>query len=346
MSVTGPRAERTNATAADRPRESGDADRPRPTGADIAVSGNARSSSAKRTLDITVLAGGPSDEREVSLESGRAVTGALHRVGHRVAMRDVSPADLSALERPCDLVFIALHGAFGEDGTLQAELERRGLPYTGSGPEASRLAMDKAAAKTRFEQTGLPTPAYAVVEAGDAERVNGFPLPAVVKPVASGSSVDTTIARTHDALRESVRRVTKRHGRALVEAYIDGPELTVGIVGGEALPVCEVRPAREFYDYQAKYLDDRTQYLFDPDLPRALLAEVQAMSLAAHRALGCRVLSRVDWMVQAETMEPFLLEINTIPGFTSHSLVPKAAAQVGWSFETLCERIVSLSLGS
>ena len=138
--------------------------------------------------------------------------------------------------------------------------------------------------------------------------------------------------------------VVDRYGEALVEQYIDGNELTVGILGERALPVCEIRTKREFYDYDAKYIDDDTQYLFDLDLPTALLERVQALSIDAHRALGCCVFSRVDWMVDAATLEPFVLEVNTIPGFTSHSLLPKAAARVGMSFEQLCGRIVELSL--
>ncbi len=300
---------------------------------------------AVESLDITVLAGGPGPEREVSLDSGRAVHAALGRLGHRVEMYDIHADDLSALERPADFVFIALHGEFGEDGTLQAELDERGLRYSGSGAEASRLAMDKAAAKERFERAGVATPRYEVV---DSLRLKGladrFATPAVVKPVSSGSSVDTTVARSAAALERAAAEVVQRYGRALVEEYIAGRELTVGILGDEALPVCEIRTKREFYNYQAKYLDDDTQYLFDPDLPAGVLEGVQRLSLAAHRALGCRVFSRVDCMLDATTMQPYFLEVNTIPGFTSHSLVPKAAARRGINFDELCQRIIELSL--
>lgn len=297
------------------------------------------------TLDVTVLAGGPGVEREVSLNSGAAVSEALQRLGHRVALCDISPDDLSALERHADLVFVALHGEFGEDGTIQAELKARGLRYTGTGPAASRLAMDKAASKHRFEQAGIPTPPFVVVDdprrEGLAER---FPTPAVVKPVSSGSSVDITIARTAGDLESAAVAVCAKYGRALIERYVAGPELTVAILGDEALPVCEIRTEREFYDYQAKYLDDTTQYLLDVDLPERLLARVKALSLAAHRVLGCRVFSRVDWMIDGRTLEPYLLEVNTIPGFTTHSLFPKAAARAGLSFEQFCQRILDLSL--
>lgn len=301
---------------------------------------------AATALTITVLAGGPGAEREVSLNSGRAVFEALQRLGHRVELLDVSPADLSALDRPADVVFIALHGEFGEDGTLQEELDRRGLCYCGSGAAASKLAMDKVQTKKCFERSGIPTPCYEVVSSetlpGLAKR---WSLPVVIKPIGSGSSVDTSIVRTVDALERSARSVVQEYGSALVERYVNGPELTVGILGDQALPVCEICPAREFYDYQAKYIDDDTQYVFDPTLSPALLQRVQELSLRAHRKLGCRVFSRVDWMVDADSLEPFALEVNTIPGFTNHSLLPKAAAKAGISFEQLCQRIVELSMG-
>ena len=296
-------------------------------------------------LDITVLAGGPGLEREVSLMSGAAVYEALQRLGHQVVMCDIGPDDLSALERPADFVFIALHGEFGEDGTVQAELEARDLPYSGTNSAASRMAMDKVLAKRRFMETGLPTPRFEVV---DRERLvelgSQSPVPAVVKPTASGSSVDTTIVREPGELRRAAANLIEKYGLALVERYIDGPELTVGVLDNTALPVCEIQTNREFYDYQAKYFDDSTQYLFDLDLPEAFLGHLQALSMRAYQALGCAVFGRVDWMVEAATQEPYLLEINTIPGFTSHSLVPKAAARIGITFDELCQRIVEVSL--
>jgi D-alanine-D-alanine ligase len=298
-----------------------------------------------RPLTITVLAGGPGPEREVSLQSGKAVYDALCRLGHRTTRCDVNPDDLSALDRTADVVFIALHGEFGEDGSLQAELDARGIPYCGSGPAASRLAMDKAATKERLVRNNLPTPPYEVVEPGGAAGLAArFPTPAVVKPVASGSSVDTTIARTPEVLEDATARLLNRYGRSLVERYIAGPELTVGILDDTALPVCEIRTRREFYDYEAKYIDDDTEYRFDVDLPAPLLKRVEALSVATHRVLGCRVFSRVDWMVDAATLEPYILEVNTIPGFTSHSLLPKAAARIGIGFDELCQRIVDRSM--
>ncbi len=295
-------------------------------------------------LRITVLAGGPGMEREVSLNSGAAVHAALQRMGHQVALRDIGPDDLAALDVPADFVFIALHGEFGEDGTLQAELESRGIRYSGSDAVSSRLAMNKVESKRTFERAGVATPSFVVLDRGNFdELLPGLQLPAVIKPVSSGSSVDTNIVRTHEALSSAAALVVNRYGEALVEQYIKGYEFTVGILGAEALPVCEIRTKREFYDYQAKYIDDDTQYLFDLDVPSTLLARVQRISLQAHKALGCRVFSRVDCMVDQVTLEPFVLEVNTIPGFTSHSLVPKAAARVGMSFDQLCQRIIELS---
>ena len=300
-----------------------------------------------RPLDVTVLAGGPSAEREVSLDSGRSVHAALTRLGHVAAIHDVGPDNLAALDRPVDFVFIALHGEFGEDGTVQAELNARGVPYSGSGAEASRLAMDKAESKRCFLRAGVPTPDFEVVDALNRDEVmQRFALPAVVKPVASGSSVDTYIIRARDELHTRIDTVIASHGAALVERFVAGPELTVGILGDEALPVCEIRTRREFYDYDAKYVDDSTEYLFDLDLPRSLVERVQTLSVEAHKALGCSVCSRVDWMVDATTLEPFALEVNTIPGFTGHSLLPKAASQIGLNFDGLCQRIIDLSLGA
>jgi len=299
-----------------------------------------------RRLSIMVLMGGPSAERSVSLASGEAVAAALESRGHHVSRADVSPEDLSAVERAdVDLVFVALHGSFGEDGQLQHILEQRGLRYTGSDSKASRLGMDKIEAKRRFARAGVPTPPFVVAdESGRGHVAMDFPFPVVVKPADQGSSVDCSIVRQASELDAAVTHVVDRYGRCLVERYIRGPELTVGILAGRALPICQIRSATAFYDYQAKYGDDRTEYLFDIDLPGELLQQVQRLSVTAFEALGCRDMSRVDWMVDAATGQPYCLEVNTIPGFTSHSLLPKAAARAGISFGDLCEQIVGLAM--
>lgn len=292
-------------------------------------------------LEITVLAGGPGVEREVSLNSGTMVRDALKRKGHHAIMLDIGPEDLAALDVPADMIFVALHGVFGEDGQVQRLLEERGIPYCGSDAEASALAMDKVSAKAKMIEREIPTPRFDLIKPARLEEsIERMDLPVVVKPRASGSSVETYIARTREQLRASLESVVGKFGAALVERYIAGPELTVGIFGDAALPVCQIRTKREFYDYQAKYIDDDTEYLFDIDLPDELLARVQALSLAAHRALDCRDFSRVDWLVDEATLEPYAIEVNTIPGMTSHSLLPKAAARAGISFDDLCQRVV------
>ena len=299
----------------------------------------------QRKLAITVLAGGPSGERDVSLQSGRCVAEALVSRGHDVQIADIAPDNLGALTREVDCVFVALHGRFGEDGEVQRILEERSLAYTGSGPAACALAMDKAASKDRFAKLGIPTPRYTVAtDRTIREAVAAWKPPVVVKPVSEGSSLACHIIREYQQFRLTVELLVAEYGRCLIEDYIPGLELTVGILGDRALPVLEIRTRREFYDYQAKYLDDDTQYDFDINLPAELLGRVVKMSLAAHRALGCRDFSRVDWRVDARRLEPYVLEVNVIPGLTSHSLLPKAAARVGIPMPELCQIIVDSAL--
>jgi len=299
------------------------------------------------TLTIGVLMGGPSRERRVSLDSGRAVAEALRELGHDVRPADVRPGDVTAeLVRDIDVAFVALHGAWGEDGGVQGELDTLGVCYTGSGPEASRLAMDKVAAKERFSEAGIPTPAFRVLASGDEEMLEeameriGPDL--VVKPIAEGSSIDLYMTDSLSALRDAVEKVWARGEPALVERCIAGREFTVGVLGESPLPMLEIRTDSGRYGYKEKYLSGSTQYIFDHGLPDDVEERTVTAALAAHRALGCRDLSRVDMMITPEG-EPEILEVNTIPGFTRHSLVPKAAAQVGLSFGRLCERIVALA---
>lgn len=300
-------------------------------------------------LDVTVLMGGPSAEREVSLMSGEAVAAALTRGGHRVRRADISPRDVSALDRKdIDVVFIALHGEFGESGEVQELCELRSLPYTGAGPRASRIGLDKAASKQLFKQAGLATPDWMIIEEFHTPQtyrpwLEEFSLPVVVKPVTGGSSVDVTIARDEETRDTALDELLDRYGRTLVEKYVPGRELTVGILGTQALPVLEVIPAGEFYDLHAKYDDDAgTQYVFDHGLGDRLTRHLQRDALTAHEAVGCRDLSRVDFVL-AEDGTPQVLEINTIPGFTSHSLLPMAAARVGIDFDELVDRLVRMA---
>ncbi len=293
---------------------------------------------------ITVLMGGPSAEREVSLHTGAAIANALESLGHQVRRADVRPDDLSALDAPADMVFIALHGTWGEDGQLQAILEERGIRYTGCDPQASALAMNKVRTKRRFIEVGVPTAPFEHVTPSNAGAVaEGFELPAVVKPVAEGSSVGCAIARDRPSFSSAVRRLVDDYGEALAERFVDGPELTVGVLAGQALPVCQIQPSSDFYDYHAKYEADDTAYLFEIELPEGLVRRVQQLSEQAFEALGCRDMARIDWIV-ASSAEPFCLEVNTIPGFTDHSLLPKAAARAGIGFADLCQRIVDLAM--
>ncbi|MGD8451420.1 MAG: D-alanine--D-alanine ligase [Phycisphaerae bacterium] len=305
---------------------------------------NSPHTTTERRLRVTVLRGGPSPERDVSLVSGQAVADALRRRGHDVFEADIHPDHLEALSQPADMVFPALHGTFGEDGVLQHIMESRGIRFVGSGAQASALAMDKVASKQRVLDMGLPTPAYEVwTTDATPDNLPKLPLPLVVKPADQGSSVDTFVVREPAELPPAITTVVQHFGRALVEQYIAGDELTVGIIGGEALPPICVRPRRAFYDYTAKYQDDATEYLFDAGHPESLLTQAQEWSRRVFEGFGCRHLGRIDWMVDADGRLWFL-EVNTIPGFTTHSLVPKAAARVGVSFDELVERLVRMAL--
>jgi D-alanine-D-alanine ligase len=299
----------------------------------------------QQKLAITVLSGGPSGEREVSLQSGQCVAAALESLGHKVYLEDISPENVGALARAVDCVFVALHGRFGEDGQVQEILERRGLAYCGSGPAACALAMDKAAAKERFKALNIPTPRFSVAASANVrEAIAAWSLPVVVKPVKEGSSLHCHIVRDHSQLRLAVEQVVSNYGSAMIEEYIPGREITIGILGDRVLPPIEIRTKREFYDYKAKYVDEDTQYLFDVNLPKTLLEHMGRMSLEAHRGLGCRDFSRLDWRVDDSLGKAYLLEANVIPGMTSHSLLPKAATQAGINFPQACQMIVEFAV--
>ncbi len=302
-----------------------------------------------RPLDVTVLMGGPSAERDISLLSGEAIAAALERCGHKVTRSDIMPNDLSALDRQgADVVFIALHGDFGESGEVQQLCEGRGLRYTGSGPYSSRAAMDKAATKQLLKRAGLDTPDWMIIEEFHShERVAQWlaelPPPVVLKPVNGGSSVDVIIARDEATRDAAIEMLLDRYGRVMLEQYAPGRELTVGILGDEALPVLEIVPDGDFYDKYAKYDDGAaTRYVFAHGLSDELCDRVRTAALTCHRILKCRDMSRVDFILDADNV-PQILETNTIPGFTSHSLLPMAAAKVGIGFDELVDRIVQMA---
>jgi len=302
-------------------------------------------------LKVAVLMGGISPEREVSLRSGQAVAEGLKEAGHSVIPIVVNDTRVEELDRwDVDLAFVALHGCFGEDGGIQSLLEAKGIPYTGSGVSASKRAINKVESKKVFRARGLSTPDFIVLRRHESlrpehaiSRLGKLSFPLVVKPACNGSSVGVTIVKVIEGLIPALEAAFRYEDTVLLEEYIAGRELTVGVLGEEALPVIEIRPSREFYDFEAKYKDTNTRYILCPGLPGGVYQEAQDMALKAHKALGCSDFSRVDMMCD-ELGSLYLLEVNTIPGFTERSLLPKAAQATGMSFSQLCNRIVGLAL--
>lgn len=301
-------------------------------------------------LNVLVLAGGPDREREVSLLSGATVTNALQQAGHNVMQRDITPDNLAALDEFASwgghVVFPMLHGSWGEGGGLQTLLDERKLPYVGCRADAAALCMDKHRTKLVLTEHNLPTPPSQHLTAG--QRANITP-PLVIKPPCEGSSIDLSICRDEENLRRTLTRLRRRHPRLLLEKFIEGIELTVGMIGTEdgqslvTLPPIQIVPATEFYNYEAKYDRNDTQYLFDIKLPKGAMDEVNRVAREAARVLGCRHMCRADIIVDRDR-RPWLLELNTIPGFTSHSLLPKAAAHAGIALPTLVNRLARMAL--
>ena len=291
---------------------------------------------------VAVLLGGRSAEREVSLKSGAMVLEALRGQGVDAHPFDPAERGLDALiaER-FERVFIALHGRFGEDGTIQGILEWLGIPYTGSGVLASALAMDKVRTKRLWSAEGLPTPPYEVL-GGDTDLkavAKRLGVPLMVKPAAEGSSVGMSKVRAAADLKKAYALAVNYDPVVIAEKFIEGVELTVGILGEQALPIIKLETPRDFYDYEAKYVADDTRYLIPSGLAARKESEVQALCLKAYRSLGCRGWGRVDLMLNRQG-RPYLLEVNTSPGMTDHSLVPMAARAVGMSYPELCRRIL------
>ncbi|MBC8106952.1 MAG: D-alanine--D-alanine ligase [Anaerolineae bacterium] len=293
-------------------------------------------------MRITVLLGGPSAEREISLISGKAVADALRKAGHDVFESDISPTNRAGLDRPCDVVFPVLHGAFGESGELQEILESRRMPFVGSSSRASHLGMDKVETKLIWEQNSLPTPPWHVAMPGAPGSVRGpnrISAPCVVKAINSGSSIDVYICKEEPQARDAIAKVLHAHGQALVEKLIVGTELTVGIFEERPLSPIRITTTREFFDFDAKYKGNSAKHDFELNLPGDVVKNVQELARRAHEAIGCRDLSRVDLMLD-QNHQPYLLEINTMPGFTSKSLLPEAAAHDGIGFVELVDRLV------
>ncbi|MEO5989429.1 MAG: D-alanine--D-alanine ligase [Candidatus Eisenbacteria bacterium] len=327
-------------------------------------------------MKVAVLMGGRSAEREISLRSGQGIAAALRNLGHDVTSVDgadgrVLPAGdeesaapkreailklplsamLSALQTPAvlesDVVFIALHGTYGEDGTVQAALELAGKVYTGSGVLASAVAMDKAMTKRVFEREALPTPHWMVIEAGvmgralDVKLLGGYPL--VVKPNAEGSTLGLTIVRHPSEFEPAIHKAAEHDTQVLVEQFIEGRELTVAVIGEQAFPVVEIRPKSGFYDYAAKYTKGATEYDCPADLDKELAKHVRELATESCQVLGCRGAARVD-LILNDADEPYILEVNTIPGMTPTSLVPMAAKAKGLSYDQLVGRMLDLAV--
>lgn len=290
-------------------------------------------------LHIVVLMGGPGSEREVSLRSGNAVANAFQQGGYRVTPLEIEGADF-VLPKDVGLCVNMVHGTFGEDGGLQAVLDAKGVPYTGEGTEGSRLAFDKTKSKQHFVKAGVPTARWEMILAGEHPQ---FSLPFVVKAPREGSSVGVHIVRTTEELTSALADCASLDREILIEEFVEGRELTVGVVGAEALPVIEICPHDGFYDYAHKYTAGASEYLCPAPLGDALAQHVRQVALEAHRALGLSVYSRVDILLRADG-SPCVLEVNTIPGMTETSLLPKAAAAMGMTFLELCEKIAQISL--
>ncbi len=292
---------------------------------------------------IALLKGGPGSERPVSLAAAAAVARGLEALGAQVEEVDVSGPGFP-LPEGTHRAFINIYGTFGEDGQIQRELEARGIPYTGEGVEGSEIAFDKIASKERFVAAGVPTPASQVVRGGETPTL---PLPYVIKAPREGSSVGIFIVRTPEEVAPAVAKAAV-YERLLVEEFVPGRELTVGVLGGEALPIIEIRPAEGFYDFNNKYpfLDPQgkgsADHFCPAPLDEATTARIKALALEATRALGLKVYCRVDFLLRDDA-SAVVLEINTIPGMTQASLLPEAAAAAGISFPQLCERILDLS---
>jgi len=301
-------------------------------------------------LKVMVLAGGPDRERAVSLKSGAAVAGALVEAGHTVLECDIGPDDLSALDRWSkwggDVVFPVLHGAWGEGGPLQHILDERAIRYVGSTEQAAQLCMDKHQTKQVLAKHGLATPKFQLVVAGQEPTLG---LPMVLKPICEGSSIDLMICHNQGQVSTASQQLQQRHRSYLAEQFIEGKELTVGVLGSRssprALPAIQILPATSFYDYHAKYDRGDTRYrvgVQEIDLPAQVVESASHLAVDAHRLLGCRHLSRVDFIIDRQH-QPWLLEVNTMPGFTSHSLLPMAGGAVDLSLAQLVDRLVRLA---
>lgn len=297
---------------------------------------------------VGILMGGPSSEREVSLRSGACVLDALKSEGVDAQAIDIAGGTRDAVKKKLkdagiDVAFIALHGRFGEDGAIQSILEEIGIPYTGSRVRASRLAIDKVSSRRIFQLQGLLVPKYDVIKKGVKHELKRYTYPVVVKPACEGSSVGLSIVDRKERVADALSLAFKYDSIVIIEEYIKGKEVTVGILDERPLPVVQIIPKKRFYDYEAKYTSGMTEYRVPADLAEYERSRAQRAGLVAHQSLGCRSFSRVDMIID-KSGRPYVLEINTIPGLTSTSLLPKAARSRGINFPELCLKLVTSAL--
>ena len=301
--------------------------------------------SPKKLGRIGVVMGGTSSEREISLKSGKAVLKSLVDAGCDAIASDLTTTDAAQIvaqlrQAKIDIVFIVLHGKFGEDGAIQAILEKEGFPYTGSGPKASRLAMDKAATQALLKKNGITVPDFQILRQGDAikpeiilKNLGGAPV--IVKPCCEGSSIGITIIKNAADLMPALQVAFKLGTEVIIEKFIAGKEITSGILGQDTLSLVEIRPKNKFFDFVAKYQSGMSDYIVPAEISAPQTTQIKEMSLKAFQLIGCRDMARSDFILD-EKGKAFFLEINTIPGFTATSLLPKAAQDRGIDFTKLC----------
>ena len=292
---------------------------------------------------IGVLLGGTSAEREVSLRSGQAIYQALKGLGYNVIAVDVGQDICAVLAAEgIQIAFLALHGGYGENGSLQGMLEVLGISYTGSGVLASAIAMDKEASKKVFLYHDIPVPPGVVIGRGSAGGrlpIVDFALPWVVKPASEGSSIGVSIVRRDHDLKKAIEQACAHGSRILIEQYIDGKEIQIGVLNGKVIGGVEVRPSLEFYSYEAKYTSGLTEYILPPEVDASVYERAGRTALSAHQSLGCNGATRIDLRIDGKG-NPYVLEINTIPGMTETSLLPKIARLAGYDFPGLVEEIL------
>ena len=299
-----------------------------------------------KDLVIGVFRGGVSAEREISLLSGESVIKALRNKGYKVVDIDLKTCDEKAIlkiirDNFIDIVFITLHGEFGEDGQLQRILEVNNIPFTGSGSWASFLSMDKIQTRRVLEKNNIAVPQYWVEEEDFKFSPSDFPL--VVKPHYAGSSIGVNLVRNNSQLKEAIKIAKKYSSQTIVERYIKGRELTVGILRDKVLPIVEIRFKKDFFDFSSKYEDNQAEFIVPAKLPSKIYEKIQELAYRVFKVLGCRGLGRVDLRL-TEDFKPYILELNSIPGLTSHSLLPLAAREAGLDFSQLCEEILKDAL--